>query len=185
MTADSTTNVLRETAGISIGWSIVMLVLGIVSILMPLATGVAVSIFIGWIMVFGGFAYVAYAFAAQGAGAFLWRLLVAIAYVAGGGYLAFHPGIALESLTLVVAVILLVEGITETVVFFQFRPLPGSGWILIDGLLTLVLSYLIFHPWPSSSSWAVGTLLGINLMVSGVTRLMYAVGARKTIKAIA
>jgi uncharacterized membrane protein HdeD (DUF308 family) len=185
MTANSATDVLKEATGMSIGWAIAMLILGVVAILMPFTTGIAVSIFVGWIMVFSGFAYAADAFAAQGAGSFFWRLLVGIAYVIGGGYLAFHPGIALESLTLVVAAIFFGEGIVETVVFFQFRSLPGSGWILFDGLLTFVLAYLIYRPWPGSSTWVIGTLLGINLIVSGATRLMYSVAARKTIKAIA
>jgi uncharacterized membrane protein HdeD (DUF308 family) len=136
-------------------------------------------------MVFSGFAYLAYAFAAQGAGAFFWRMLVGIVYVGGGGYLAFHPGIALESLTLLMAAVFFIEGVTEIIVFFQFRPLSGSGWILFDGIMTLILAYLIWRPWPSSSAWAIGTLLGINLIVSGFTRLMYSVEARKALKAIA
>jgi len=181
----SIVDVLKETTGMSIGWAIVMLILGVFAIVMPFSTGIAVSVLVGWIIVFSGFAYVAYAFAAQGAGTFIWRLLVGIVYVCGGGYLAFHPGIALESLTLVVAAIFLIEGVTEVVVFFQVRSLPGSGWILFDALITLALAYVIFRPWPSSSSWAIGTLLGINLIVSGVTRLMYSVTARKTLKAIA
>jgi uncharacterized membrane protein HdeD (DUF308 family) len=185
MNGQSTTGVLKQAAGMSIGWAIVMIVLGFLAILMPFATGIGVAIFVGWIMVFGGIAYVAYAFAAKSAGAFLWRMLVGIVYVGGGGYLAFHPGIALESLTLVMAAIFLIEGILEIVVYFQFRSLSGSGWILFDGLITLVLAYLIWRPWPSSSAWAIGTLLGINLIVSGTTRLMYSVAARKTLKAIA
>jgi uncharacterized membrane protein HdeD (DUF308 family) len=184
MTADSTTDVLKQATRMSIGWAIAMLILGVVAILMPFTTGIAVAIFVGWIMVFSGFTYVAYAFGALGAGSFLWRLLVGVAYVAGGGYLAFHPGIGLESLTLVVASIFFAEGIVETVAFFQLRALPGSGWILFDGLMTLVLAYLIFRPWPASSTWVIGTLLGINLIVSGTTRLMYSVSARKTINAI-
>ena len=72
-----------------------MVVLGFLAILMPFTTGIAVSIFVGWIMVFSGFAYLAYAFAAQEAGVFLWRMLIGVAYVIGGGYLAFHPGLAL------------------------------------------------------------------------------------------
>ena len=183
MNDQSVKGVLKEATGMSIGWSILMLVLGVVAILMPFTTGIAVSIFVGWIMVFTGVAYLAYAFAAQGAGALIWRMLVGIVYVAGGGYLAIHPGIALESLTLVVAAIFFFEGITEIAVFFQFRSLAGTGWILFDGLLTLVLAYLIWRP--SSSTWAIGTLLGINLIVSGVTRLMYSVEARKAVKAIA
>ncbi len=185
MNGQSTSGVFKEAAGMSIGWSIVMIVLGFVAVLMPFATGIGVSIFVGWIMVFSGFAYMAYAFAAQGAGSFLWRMIVAIVYVVGGGYLALHPGIALESLTLLVAAIFFMEGVTEMVVFFQFRSLPGSGWILFDGIVTLILAYLIWRPWPSSSAWAIGTLLGANLIVSGFTRLMYSVEARKTLKAVA
>jgi uncharacterized membrane protein HdeD (DUF308 family) len=185
MSEQSTTDVLKQVAGMSIGWAIVMVVLGFLAILMPFTTGIAVSIFVGWIMVFSGFAYLAYAFGAQGAGSFFWRLLVGIAYIVGGGYIAFHTGIALESLTLLVAAIFFVEAVLEIVVFFQFRGLSGSGWILFDGLVTLVLAYMIWRPWPSSSAWAIGTLLGVNLIVSGFTRLMYSVEARKTLKAVA
>ena len=99
MNGQSTAGVFKEATGMSIGCSIVMIVLGVMAILMPYSTGIGVSIFVGWIMVFSGFAYLAYAFVAQRAGSFLWRMLVGIVYVGGGGYLAFHPGIALESLT--------------------------------------------------------------------------------------
>jgi len=185
MNGQSVAGVFKEVTRMSIGWAVVMIVLGFLAVLLPLATGIGISILVGWIIVFSGFAYLAYAFAAKGAGAFLWRMLVGIVYVVGGAYLAFHPGLALESLTLVVAAIFLVESVVEIVVFFQFRALPGSGWILFDGIVTLLLAYLIWRPWPSSSVWAIGTLVGVNLIVSGVTRLMYSVGARKTLKAIA
>lgn len=185
MNEQSTTDVLKEASGMSVGWAIVMLALGVLAILMPFTTGIAVSIFVGWLIVFGGFAYVAYAFAARGAGSFLWRLLLGIVYVVGGGYLAFHPGIALESLTLVVAAIFFIEGVIETIVFFQVRTLPGSGWIFFDGLMTLIVAYLIWRPWPSSSEWAIGLLVGINLIVSGATRLMYSMTARRLLKAAA
>jgi uncharacterized membrane protein HdeD (DUF308 family) len=185
MSGQSITQVFKEVTGASIGWAVVMIVLGFVAVFMPFATGIGASIFVGWIIALGGVAYIAYAFAAQGAGAFIWRFLVGAAYVAGGGYLAFHPGLALESLTLVVAAIFFVEGVLEFVVFFQSRALPGSGWILFDGVITLLLAYVIWRPWPSSSTWAIGTLLGVNLIVSGFTRLMYSVAARKALKATA
>jgi len=185
MNGTSATEVFNEATGLSIGMAIVMIVLGFLAVFLPGAAGLGVSVVVSSIMVFSGFAYLAYAFAAQGAGAFIWRMLIGIAYVIGGGYLAFHPGLALESLTLVVAAIFFVEGVMEVVVFFQFRPLTGSGWILFDAIVTLILAYVIWRPWPYSSAWAIGTLLGINLIVSGVTRLMYSVTARKTLRAIA
>jgi uncharacterized membrane protein HdeD (DUF308 family) len=185
MSAQSITGTLKEATGMSIGMAVVMIVLGFLAVFLPFATGIGISILVGWIIVFSGFAHLAYAFAAQGAGAFLWRTLVGVAYVAGGVYLAFHPGLTLESLTLVVAAIFLAEGVLELVVFFQFRALPGSGWILFDGIVTLLLAYVIWRPWPVSSTWAIGTIVGVNLIVSGFTRLMYSAAARKTIKAIA
>src|ERR1700726_2178826 len=89
MSEQRTTDVLKQVAGMSMGWAIVMGGLGVLAILMPFTTGIAVSIFVGWIMVFSGFAYLAYAFAAQGAGSFFWRTLVGIAYIVGGGSLTF------------------------------------------------------------------------------------------------
>ena len=184
MTAQGTTNIFKQTAGASIGWGVVMIVLGLLAMCLPLATGIGVSVAIGWIIVFAGFAHVASAFAARGAGSFLWRILVGAVYIIGGAYLAFNPGLALESFTLAMAVMFFMEGVLEIVVFFQFRTLPGSGWVLSDGIVTLFLAYLIWRPWPSSSVWAIGTILGVNLMVSGFTRLMYSVAARKTLEAI-
>jgi uncharacterized membrane protein HdeD (DUF308 family) len=167
------------------GWSVVMILLGFAAIVMPMATGIGISILVGWAMILGGCSYLAYAFAAQGAGTFIWRVLVGAFYIIGGGYFVFHPGIALESLTFVVAAIFLVEGIVEVMTFFQFSSISGSGWILFDGIVTILLAYVIWRPWPVSSVWAIGTLVGLNLMFSGVTRLMYSVGARKAIQAIA
>lgn len=129
-------DVFRKVTEMSIGLAVLMIVLGFLAITLPLATGIGVSILVGWIVVFGGFTYVAYAFSAEGAGAFLWRMLIGIVYVVGGFYLVFHPGLALESLTLVLG-------------------------------------------------WAIGTLVGINLLVSGFTRLMYSIEARKALKATA
>ncbi len=185
MNAQSTTNIFKQVTGMSIGLAVLMIALGIFAVALPLATGIGVAIVIGWIIVFSGFAYLAYAFAAQGAGAFLWRMLIGIVYVVGGFYLAFHPGLALESLTLVLAAILFAEGVLQMIVFFQFRSLPGSGWVLFDSIMTLLLGFLIAYPWPFSSVWAIGTLVGVNLLVSGFTRLMYSVSARRELKAMA
>lgn len=184
MNAQGTTNVFKKAAGASIAWGIVMILLGILALFLPLATGIGVSIAVAWIIVFGGFAYVASAFAARGAGSFIWRLLIGAVYILGGLYLALNPGLALASFTLAMALIFFIEGVLETVVFFQFRPLPGSGWVLFDGLVTLFLAYLIWRPWPGSSIWAIGTILGINLITSGFTRLMYSVAAHRTLEAV-
>jgi uncharacterized membrane protein HdeD (DUF308 family) len=108
-------------------------------------------------------------------------MLIGIAYIMGGIYLLKNPSIALASFTLVLAVILIAEGVFQLITFFQLRVLPGSGWILCDAIVTLMLGGLIAYPWPGSSLWAIGTLVGVNLIVSGFTRLMYSVAARSLI----
>lgn len=185
MTSQNSADVLKEVTGVSIGWAVAMIVLGFLAVCLPFAAGIGVSILVSWIIVLCGVAHLAFAFAARGAGAFLWRMLLGIVYVVGGGYLAFHPRLALVTLTLVVAAIFLVESVLAFVVFFHIRALSGSGWILFDAIVTLLLAYLIWRPWPSSSVWAIGILLGINFIVSGFTRLMWSVAARKVLKALA
>lgn len=186
MSSQPVAKIFKDAAGASIGWGVVMIVLGLAAIILPGAAGIGVSVAVGWIIVLGGFTYIASAFAARGAGAFLWRLIIGVIYVVGGLFLAFNPGIALASLTLAMAVMFFLEGVLEIVAFFEFRSAGGgSGWILANGILTLLLAYLIWRPWPSSSVWAIGTILGINLITSGFTRVMYSVTARRVISSLA
>lgn len=175
----------RQAAGLSIGTAVLMMVLGLLSVALPQATGMGVAILVGWITVLSGLAHLAYAFAAERAGTFFWRLLIGIVYVVGGFYLAFNPGLSLEAITLVLAAIFFAEGLSRIVFFFQARSLPGAGWILFDGVMTVLLGFLIVRNWPGSSSWAIGTILGVNLCVSGATRLAFSVSARRALKEVA
>jgi uncharacterized membrane protein HdeD (DUF308 family) len=109
-------------------------------------------------------------------------LLLGIFYVAGGLYLAFHPQISLISLTLVLAIILFAEGLMQILAYFSLRTLPGSRWILIDGIITLLLGFLIGLSWPSGSAWAIGTLVGVNFLLSGLTRLGHAATPGKVLE---
>src|SRR5262245_50005448 len=170
-----TKDAIAQAASMSITLAVVMIVLGLLAVFLPLATGIAVSILVAWLIVFSGLAHVAYAFSSMFAGTFLWRLLVGCAYLLGGTYLTMKPGIALASLTLFMASIFFAESVLQLVVFFQFRAWPGAGWIFLDSVVTFLLAFAIWRSWPASSTWTIGTLLGINLIVSGCTRLMYSV----------
>jgi uncharacterized membrane protein HdeD (DUF308 family) len=174
-------DIFRRVTGVSIVLAVLMIVLGFAAMFKPFAAGMGIALFIAWIIVFSGVVHIVYAFAAHSAGSFLWRTLIGVAYILGGTYLLKNPSIALASVTLVLAVILIAEGVFQLIVFFQLRMLPGSGWILCDAILTLILGGLIAYPWPGSSLWAIGVLVGVNLIVSGFTRLMYSVAARSLI----
>jgi uncharacterized membrane protein HdeD (DUF308 family) len=172
---------LKRFNGLFIGSSILMVVVGILAIALPLAAGIGISIFVSWLIFLTGFAHLVYAFAAKGVGGFAWRLLLGIFYIAGGLYLAFHPSLSLVSLTLVLAFILFAEGLMQILAYFSLRALPASGWILFDGIVTLLLGLMIWLGWPSASAWAIGTLVGINFLLSGVTRLSYGGAVRKAL----
>ncbi|HEY1160524.1 MAG TPA: DUF308 domain-containing protein [Terracidiphilus sp.] len=172
---------LKRFTGLFIGSSVFMILVGVLAIAMPLAAGIGISIFVSWLIFLTGLAHLVYAFAARGVGGFAWRLVLGIVYVAGGVYLGFRPGLSLVSLTLALAIILFVEGLMQSLAYFSLRELPGSRWILFDGIVTLVLGLLILLSWPSGSAWAIGTLVGINFLFSGLTRLGYSGTARKAL----
>ena len=178
-------DMLKSAAGIAIGVAILMIVLGFLAIVMPMTTGIAVSILFGWIIVVSGIMHIGYAFTAASAGSFIWRLLIGLLYVAGGIYLLFNAPLTLGSLTLIVAVVFIMEGIFLIMSYFQVRELPGSGGLIFDGIVSLVLGILIASQWPSSSVWAIGTLVGVNLLSTGFTQLFLSVGVKRAIGAAA
>ena len=89
-----------------------------------------------------------------------------------------HPLLGVLSLTLVLAVFLLFEGILELAFYFRIRRIRHAGWILFDGIVTLILGILIWAQWPSSSVWVIGTLVGISLIFSGISRFMLSLAVR-------
>ena len=170
---------VRTAATWSIVLSVLMIAAGILAICVPLIAGVAVTAIVGWLLIFSGLLHLAFAWRAGRAGGVLWELLLGIVYGAIGLYLLVSPVAGLASLTLAIALYLLLEGVLELVLSFQLRPAPGAGWLLVDGIVTLVLAVMIWSTWPSSAVWVVGTLVGISMFFSGITRLMLSVAVRR------
>ena len=166
----------------STGWSIVVGVLlllgGLLAIIVPFIAGVAASIFFGWLILLAGGAHLVYAWWERGAAAILWQVLIGIAYAVAGLYMLLMPVAGVTALTLVLVFYLALEGIFEIATFSVIRRLRGAAWFLVDGIVSLVLAALILFRWPSSSFWAVGVLVGISLLFSGLARLMTPIGLR-------
>jgi uncharacterized membrane protein HdeD (DUF308 family) len=158
---------------------VVFVVLGVLAILEPAVAGLAVAILVGWLLIFGGIAHGASAFAGGGAGRVVWQLIVAAIYIVAGLYFLTHPLLGLGTLTLYLAVVLLVEAVIEIVAYFMVGREGGSSWRLVNAIVTLLLGGMIWRNWPSSSAWAIGTLVGVNLMITGFSRLMLGTAARK------
>jgi uncharacterized membrane protein HdeD (DUF308 family) len=169
----TTTPVLvgRHGSTLSILWGVLLVIFGFIAIATPFLAAVAVSVVVSWLIVFAGIVHVVLAFHAHGAGSVIWKLLVGIAYLAFGGYMLIHPLLSVTSLTLALAVLFLIEGVLNIVLYFKMRPLHGSAWVLVDGLITLLLGGLIYMQWPFSATWAIGILVGVSMMISGFSRI--------------
>lgn len=179
MASGNPADVVRRASTLSILWGVSLIVLGVLAIGSPMAAAVAVNVVISWLLVLAGVVHMAVAFHLREAGRVIWRALVGLAYIFFGVYLIAHPTIGVASLTLVLGSLFLVEGIFDIGLFFQVRSIRGSAWILFDGIVTLLLGLLIYLQWPSSSAWAIGTLVGVSMIISGVTRLMVSLAVRK------
>jgi uncharacterized membrane protein HdeD (DUF308 family) len=179
--ANSMTDDMRKATTWSIVLSLLMVAAGVVAIWAPGVAGVTVTLLVGWLLIFSGFLHFGFAWRASGAGAIMWEILLGIVYGAIGLYLLVNPGAGLTSLTLAIAIYLLIEGVVEFILAFQLRPMPGSGWLLFDGIVTLVLAVLIWRTWPSNTPWVIGTLVGISMLFSGITRFMLTMSARRAV----
>ncbi|MBV9316757.1 MAG: DUF308 domain-containing protein [Gammaproteobacteria bacterium] len=110
------------------------------------------------------------------------QILSAIAFVLGGLYILTHPLLAIGTLTALLAVVIFAAGVFDIVTYLRLQREHPSGWMLLNGIVALLLGALIWAQWPSSSAWAIGTLVGVNLLMTGVTRLMFGVAGRRLIK---
>lgn len=177
------TSLPAQPVGRSGGWSIVIGILlilaGIAAICLPFLAGVAASIAIGWLLLIAGIIHLIFGWHTRSAGAVIWKILVGLAYLYAAFYILDHPGRGLVTLTLVLAFYLFFEGIFDAVIYAQLRKLPGSGWFLFDAIVTIILGIMILESWPVSSVWAIGTLIGISIFFSGISRLSYASMARR------
>jgi uncharacterized membrane protein HdeD (DUF308 family) len=185
MSATSAATFVKKSVGWSITLSVLMILAGILAIASPLAAGIGVNIFVAWLLIFSGCVHLVFAWYRPSAGGFVWELLLGILYIFIGGYLLMHPLAGLASLTLALAIYLFMESILEFVLGFTLRPLPGSGWLLVDGIITLILAVMIWRTWPSSTGWVIGTLVGISMLFSGTSRLAFSLAARSVTSKLA
>ena len=184
MPQSTPSEVVKQASTWSILWGVSLVVLGMLAVGSPLLAAVAVNVFVSWLLVLAGVVHLIIAFHAHGAGSMIWKLLVGVAYICFGGYLIAHPLLGVASLTLVLASLFLVEGFFDIALFIRMRSMEGSSWVLTDGIITLVLGIMIYMQWPSSSVWALGTLVGVSMILSGITRVMVSFAARKAATAI-
>ena len=160
---------------------ILLLVLGLVAIVIPPLATLAVTILFGWLFLISGIIGLVTTFWMRSAPGFWWSLASAALGVLAGGYLLAQPIAGALSLTVVLIAFFIVEGVAS--VFFALdhrRELSGQwGFMLVSGIVDLVLSVMLIAGLPSTAVWALGLLVGINMVFGGMALVAMALHARK------
>lgn len=169
---------ITDNVGKQATWGIVMGVLtaliGILMIGYPMAAATVTTIFVGWSLFFVGVAQLIFAFQSAGAGHFLLKLLTSLLYGITGLALVFYPISGVQALTIVVGSVFIAQAVLLIATALQLRPIAGWGWFLVDGIADAAIAILILAGWPSTSYWAIGTLLGVSVLMTGISRVIIA-----------
>ncbi|HEX3674670.1 MAG TPA: HdeD family acid-resistance protein [Rhizomicrobium sp.] len=141
---------------------------GIAAIAFPILSTLAATLLAGWVFLFAGVFMLFGSFSIHGTGPFFGSLLISLLSIAAGVFLVFNPLAGALALTLMIALLFLIQGTFELVFAFEMRPHPGWVWMLISGAASLVLGVVIAGGWPGTSLFALGFLLGINFVTTGL-----------------
>jgi uncharacterized membrane protein HdeD (DUF308 family) len=160
---------------------VVMIVLGVLAVCAPVAATLAVDIYVGWLLLISGLIGLIAIVSTHHVHAFLWSLITAALSVVIGVLLILKPVEGAVSLTLVLTAFFIAEGVFQAAVAIASRHVMTGhwGWMLMSGIADLVLAAIIIAGWPGTAIWALGLLVGINLLTSGCAVVMAALAGRE------
>ena len=161
---------------------VLLVVLGLAAIIVPPLASLTVTIFLGWMFLVSGVAGLALTFWAKQMPGFWWSLISAALAVAAGIILLARPVQGTLTLTIVVGAYFLAEGVTSIMYALEHRREMSErwSWMLFAGLLDILIAIMIIAGLPGSAEWAVGLLVGINLLFGGASLIGMALAARNS-----
>jgi uncharacterized membrane protein HdeD (DUF308 family) len=159
----------------------VMIILGVLAICAPVAASIAVAIYVGWLLLISGVVGLIAMISTHHVHAFIWSLITAALSVVIGVLLVLMPVEGAISLTIVLTAFFIAEGIFQSAVAIASRHvMPGTwAWMLLSGIADLVLAAIIIAGWPGTAIWALGLLVGVNLLTSGWAVVVGALAGRR------
>lgn len=163
----------RKITGWDIAAALLFIVLGLFASIEPGVAGLGVTKLVAWLLIFGGITHLIGAFKVGGAKRVIFQAMIGILYLIAGIYSWMHPLLAIGTLTLLLATVILAGGVLDIISYFRLKREGTSGWLLVNGMITLLLGGMIWFHWPSSSAWAIGILVGVDMLTTGMTRLMF------------
>ncbi|HEY9606165.1 MAG TPA: DUF308 domain-containing protein [Allocoleopsis sp.] len=183
MTTDVSTGApdTRKSINGSLWIGILLIVLGIVAIALPAFSTIFAETWIAGILIAAGSAKLVYGFQTRNEEGFIWKLLLGILYIATGVMLLVEPLRGVLTLTLLLGTFLLTEGVFELILAFRLRGQPNWTSALVNGIITLVLGGMIWFQWPFNAPWLIGTLVGVSVLFTGISRVMLSFNARSAL----
>ncbi|WP_017315982.1 HdeD family acid-resistance protein [Mastigocladopsis repens] len=160
---------------------VLLTVLGVAAVAVPRVTTIFAETWIALMLISAGAAKAGYAFQTREQGGFIWKLLLSILYFATGVMLFVNPFTGVITLTLLLGSFLLTEGVFELILAFRLRPQQNWTWALGNGVTTLLLGAMIWFQWPFNAPWVIGTLVGVSILFTGISRVMLSLNHRSTL----
>ncbi len=179
MTNEISTPSTKSSNG-TLGTGILLIVLGVIAIALPRISTLVAETWISLILISAGAAKLVYAFQTREHDGFIWKLLLSVLYVATGIMLFISPQTGIVTITLLLGSFLLTEGVFELILAFRLRSQANWAWVLIDGIVTLALGAMIWFQWPFNAPWLLGTLVGVSVLFTGISRVMLSFGTPTT-----
>jgi uncharacterized membrane protein HdeD (DUF308 family) len=158
---------------------IILVVLGLLAVAVPMVAGLAVTILFGWLFLISGIVGLITTFALRHAPGFWWSLLSAVLGILVGGWLLIQPAFGLVSLTYLLIAFFIVEGIATVMFALEHRGALSErwGWMLASGIIDLFLAVVILAGLPGTIAWALGLIVGINMVFGGTSMIGMALAA--------
>jgi uncharacterized membrane protein HdeD (DUF308 family) len=158
---------IKQHAGVGMVVGILVAIAGILALVAPLAAGLSVAIAVGVLLLVSGVSRVFLAFKMGSFGHGLLMFVIGLMSALAGLYMVARPGMALATITIVLAAYFIVDGVFQIIWALRLRPIQGWGWTLFSGVVALALGIMIWRQFPVSGVWAVGTLAGIQMIFGG------------------
>jgi uncharacterized membrane protein HdeD (DUF308 family) len=170
---DRVARMVREHWKLSLVEGILLVVLGLLAVALPVLAGLTVAVVVGWLFLISGLFGLFTTFAMRHAPGFWWSLLSAVLGIVVGAWLLVQPGLGLVSLTYLLIAFFIIEGVATIMFAIEHRrALSGRwGWMLVSGIVDLFLAAVILAGLPGTVEWALGLIVGVNMVFGGAAMI--------------
>ncbi len=170
--ANVATPAVRKAGGWVMVWGVLLMIAGVLAILEPAVAALAAEMLLAWLFVFSGIVEIVYAFQERGKDGFRLKMLLGILTFLLGVFVLLRPMVGIASVALLIGAFMLASGVSSVMLAFSLKPKSGWGWVLFNGLLSIVIAIMIASGWPQSSIAFIGILVGIVMIYGGLWRII-------------